>query len=84
MKTHLVDSTIIIANHHFHIDNGGHTFKIDNYGNVQISTGFFGYSDLDLNLGCLTAKDLRTISQLFNDASILVQEREDWCNGIGK
>lgn len=35
---------------YFHIDNGGHTFKVDEFGNLIISTGFFGYSNTEIFL----------------------------------
>jgi hypothetical protein len=31
--------------YHQHIDNGGHTFSVDDYGNMVIQTGFYGYSN---------------------------------------
>jgi hypothetical protein len=35
---------------YFHIDNGGHSIEIDKFGNVEISTGFYGYSNCSLFL----------------------------------
>jgi D-mannonate dehydratase len=34
-----------------HVDNGGHTVMVDKYHNVHISTGNFGYSNVNLMLG---------------------------------
>lgn len=33
-----------------HVDNGGHSFAVDCYGNLSIETGFFGYSNTTLDL----------------------------------
>lgn len=32
-----------ILKSYYHVDNGGHTILVDEFGNVEIQTGFFGY-----------------------------------------
>lgn len=36
-----------------HIDNGGHTVEIDEFSNLTIETGFFGYSQTTLVLSTI-------------------------------
>jgi hypothetical protein len=44
-----------ILNKYFHIDNGGHSIRVDKNGNIEIATGFYGYCDCSL---FLTGQDL--------------------------
>jgi hypothetical protein len=40
----------LIVSAYQHIDNGGHTIMVDEYYNLHISTGFFGYSQTSVML----------------------------------
>ena len=41
----------IIHKEYWHIDNGGFTFSVDEYGNLEIEFGFLGYSSTKIFLG---------------------------------
>ncbi len=41
---HLIGKGTKSISVHQHVDNGGHTLTMDQYGNLIVETGFFGYS----------------------------------------
>lgn len=41
-----------------HIDNGGHTIEVDQFSNVTIETGFFGYSQTRVMLSTIDIDSL--------------------------
>ncbi len=55
---------------HQHIDNGGHTFAVDQYGNVVIETGFHGYSHTSV---MLSMPDLDSLISFLQDAKKFVE-----------
>jgi hypothetical protein len=59
---------------HQHIDNGGHTFVVDQYGNMIIETGFHGYSHTSV---MLTAPDLDSLIYFLQQAKKFVAEHTE-------
>lgn len=50
---HLHEPGTEVISVHQHIDNGGHTLSVDQYGNMIVETGFFGYSHTSVMLSAV-------------------------------
>jgi hypothetical protein len=54
-----------------HIDNGGHTFTIDEHGNLEIQTGFFGYSNTSVVLAQVNFQALADMIEYAKEKGVI-------------
>lgn len=71
---HIGDKDVSVISAHQHIDNGGHTLSVDEFGNMVVETGFFGYSHTSV---MLSAVDIDGMIKFLQDAKAFLQERAD-------
>lgn len=59
---------------HQHIDNGGHTFIVDQHGGMTIETGFHGYSHTSV---FLMSPDLDSLISFLQRAQTFVKQYQE-------
>ena len=74
-----IQSDDMVSAKYFHVDNGGHTFKVDKHGNLEITNGHFGYSQVTLFLTSQVAGEensfLRELATFLLKCDALVDDK---------
>ena len=61
---------------HQHIDNGGYTYEVFEYGTLRISESFFGYATSTIELHRMNPDHLRELAAMLCDAADGLEKME--------
>lgn len=67
----------VINSRYFHIDNGGFTFEVNEFGDITIEFGFYGYSTTKIVLSSQNYKtkfDCEQLANFFNESKFKLDE----------
>lgn len=70
---HLINSADTMSVHQ-HIDNGGHTLTVDQWGNMVVETGFFGYSHTAVMLSGI---DIDGMIAFLQQAKVFIADHQE-------
>jgi hypothetical protein len=70
----------VINSRYFHVDNGGFTFEVNEFGDITIDFGFYGYSTTKIVLSSRNTRNMNTkfdveeLANFFNESKFKLDE----------